>query len=148
MFPVKYIKQSILSLLKDRDKTWALLISSLLMLIVITPLCGWLFQCGCDWPWQGLDSRCNYYQDHANYHCPWCASILVGVLMIGFAVVSGLWFSMREFDFLLKRGSKSAVILRVVLASLVFVFLATVMAGLAANWQDYPLGMGYYVNVK
>jgi len=148
MFSVKYIKQSILSLLKDREKIWTLLLSSLLIFIVITPLCGFLFQCGCDWPWQGLDSRCNYYQSYAVHHCPWCTSMPVGVLMIGFAGVSGLWFSMREFDFLLKREMNSTVILRVVLASLVFVFLTTVMASLATNWQDYPLGIGYYVNVK
>ena len=39
-------------------------------LIIVTPLCGFLFQCGCDWPWSGLDTRCNFYKPVIEHPCP------------------------------------------------------------------------------
>lgn len=30
-------------------------------LIGVTPLCGFMFDCGCDWPWSGLYHHCNFF---------------------------------------------------------------------------------------
>lgn len=49
-------------------------------LIAITPLCGSMFDCGCDWPWHGLHQHCNVFDDHADWKCPWCDSKLAGTL--------------------------------------------------------------------
>jgi len=48
-------------------------------LVLVTPFFGLLFQCGCDWPWSGLDEKCNYYQENSMKKCPWCISIVLGV---------------------------------------------------------------------
>ena len=45
----------------------------IIALIFVTPLCGLIFQCGCDWPWSRLDARCNFYKPEADHQCPWCA---------------------------------------------------------------------------
>jgi hypothetical protein len=34
-------------------------ITVVLALAVVTPLCGLLFDCGCPWPWAGLAAYCN-----------------------------------------------------------------------------------------
>ncbi|KJV06281.1 hypothetical protein [Methylocucumis oryzae] len=42
--------------------------------IFITPLCGWLFSCGCDWPWRGFTQHCNAFIATAPEKCAWCAT--------------------------------------------------------------------------
>jgi hypothetical protein len=59
-------------------------------LIIVTPLCALLFQCGCDWPWSGLDAGCNFYKPGADHQCPWCASMVTGIFSTGLAIISGV----------------------------------------------------------
>jgi hypothetical protein len=49
-------------------------------LIAITPLCGLMFDCGCDWPWSGLYHHCNFFDALAKLKCPWCDSTVAGAL--------------------------------------------------------------------
>jgi hypothetical protein len=49
-------------------------------LIAITPLCGFMFDCGCDWPWHGLHRHCNAFAAHSELKCPWCDDIVAGSL--------------------------------------------------------------------
>ncbi|MEW5056879.1 MAG: hypothetical protein AB1Y25_04590 [Cycloclasticus sp.] len=44
-------------------------------LLLMTPLCGLMFDCGCTWPWEGLDSHCNIHDSTALQQCPWCVSV-------------------------------------------------------------------------
>ena len=37
--------------------------------IAITPLCGLMFDCGCDWPWFGLHHHCNIFEEQAKLKC-------------------------------------------------------------------------------
>lgn len=60
-------------------------------LIVLTPFCGFLFSCGCTWPWEGLHSHCNYFRVDETSPCPWCENKLLGVLSLGSAVLSAIW---------------------------------------------------------
>jgi hypothetical protein len=59
-------------------------------LIVITPFCGLLFDCGCSWPWAGLESNCNFHKEGAAYHCPWCEYPVAGLESALLAVCSGV----------------------------------------------------------
>ncbi len=59
--------------------------------LLLTPLCGSWFSCGCDWPWAGLYIHCNALQAGApEPHCPWCVHPLVAVTAIGFAALIAL----------------------------------------------------------
>jgi hypothetical protein len=59
-------------------------------LIAITPLCGLIFDCGCDWPWNGLHHHCNVFDPDAKLKCPWCDSNVAGTLsMIAVFGLSG-----------------------------------------------------------
>jgi hypothetical protein len=73
------------------------------ILIVITPLCGFLFGCGCAWPWSGLVENCNYFDPFETHPCPFCEHsslsipLLSAIALIGLAVVrSGIF---RVFHF-------------------------------------------------
>jgi hypothetical protein len=53
-------------------------------LTAIAPLCGLMFDCGCDWPWFGLHRHCNIFDALAKLKCPWCDSTVAGTLsMLG-----------------------------------------------------------------
>jgi hypothetical protein len=68
----------------------ALAVVMVFALIAITPLCGLTFDCGCDWPWNGLHHRCNVFDPAAKLKCPWCDSKVAGTLsMIAVFGLSG-----------------------------------------------------------
>ena len=72
------------------------LLTVVVALILITPLCGALFDCGGTWPWAGLESHCNIYKPQIEQPCPWCASIVAGVLSVGLAVLTGFWLATKD----------------------------------------------------
>jgi hypothetical protein len=41
------------------------------LVIFITPLCGWVFDCGCTHLWAGAATHCNIH-DASKPDCPWC----------------------------------------------------------------------------
>jgi len=65
-------------------------------LILITPLCGLLFDCGCTWPWAGLESHCNIHDPNAVHQCPWCVSSIAGAVSVGLAVLMGFLLSIKQ----------------------------------------------------
>ena len=67
------------------------------MLIIVTPLCGLLFQSGCDWPWLGLDAGCNFYKPGAEHQCYWCASMITGLFSTGLAIIGGVLTAMAPY---------------------------------------------------
>jgi len=127
------------SLFDTLKKRWSAMITLMVSLIIVTPLCGFLFQCGCDWPWAGLDSRCNFYKSHSEYKCPWCASIVTGVLSTGGAVVMGVWASIFSSCILISQHPLGEVLKRTVFGLIVFVGVAFLMAMFAAQWQGYSM---------
>ncbi|MGR9100857.1 MAG: hypothetical protein ACU826_09855, partial [Gammaproteobacteria bacterium] len=70
------------------------LVTLLIALAGITPLCGVLFDCGCTWPWMGLDQNCNINDPAARFECPWCASWAAGGLSVGLSTIAGYCASM------------------------------------------------------
>jgi hypothetical protein len=63
----------------------------LIALIVITPLCGLMFDCGCTWPWDGLHRNCNFYEPRAMAKCPWCVSLAAGFTSVVLSICCGVW---------------------------------------------------------
>ena len=126
-------------LLNTQEKKWSAMITLIISLIIVTPLCGFLFQCGCDWPWAGLDSKCNFYKLDAEHKCPWCASIITGLLSTGTAIVAGVWASILSLYHLTRQNPVKEVLVRMVFGLMVFVGVAFLMAMFAAQWQGYPV---------
>jgi hypothetical protein len=57
--------------------------------ILVTPLCGLFFSCGCDWPWNGLFMACDAILNITPPpHCPWCVIPLAATLSIGSGLVA------------------------------------------------------------
>jgi hypothetical protein len=114
-------------------------------LIIVTPLCGLLFQCGCDWPWSGLDVGCNFYKPGADHQCPWCASMMAGIFSTGIAIICGVLTAMAPSLPLAIYRPVNKVALRTLLGLTVFVLMAILTACLAALWQNYSLGVGSFL---
>lgn len=113
--------------------------------IIVTPLCGLLFQCGCDWPWSGLDAGCNFYKPEADHQCPWCASLITGLFSTGLAIISSVLTAMAPSLALAMCRHVNEVAVRTLAGVTVFVLVAILTGGVAALWQDYPLGAGGFL---
>lgn len=136
-------------MISSPEKKLSALITLLISLIVITPLCGLLFQCGCDWPWLGLDSNCNFHKSNEQYHCPWCASMFTGIFSTGLAIMSGVLATSipKKFSTLsfIKNCSRNEIAIRMLSGLSIFFLIAILTASVAAIWQKYPLGLGSYL---
>jgi hypothetical protein len=99
-------------------------------LIIVTPLCGFIFHCGCDWPWSGLDTRCNFYKPAAEHPCPWCASMLTGIASTGSAIIGGALTAMAPSMLLANYCPVYEIALRILVGSTVFVLMAILIADL------------------
>lgn len=106
-------------------------------LIAITPLCGFMFDCGCDWPWGGLHRHCNAFAVHAELKCPWCDDLVAGTLSMLIVFGASGIVSYRAGA---KRASASTRFGTGVLAgALTFHFTSLATATLAALATGYPL---------
>ncbi len=134
-----FLLNQVTRLLNAQEKRVSAIITLIISLIIVTPLCGLIFQCGCDWPWAGLDSFCNFYKFDAEHKCPWCASIIMGVLSTGTAIFAGVWVSILSLWSLTRQNPVKEVLIRIVFGLMVFVAVAFLMAMVAAQWQGYPV---------
>lgn len=121
---------------------WSAINTLVIAVIIITPLCGLLFQCGCDWPWSGLDSHCNFYKPYAQHHCPWCASMTTGVLSTGLAIIAGVLTAIQSQNLLNSGNFATEVSIRTTIGIVVLILIAILSAAIAALLQAYPLGIG------
>jgi hypothetical protein len=120
----------------SKEKRLSALIVLIIELITITPLCGYLFQCGCDWPWLGLDEKCNYHQSHIKQQCPWCVSMVIGTLSTALAIMMGLYASSISMELFPNKHKVKEVLISTLFGLSVFVLTVTVMAIVAASWQN------------
>ena len=141
MILIEFIKAQVRKTIATKEKQWSAISILLIIVIIITPLCGLLFQCGCDWPWLGLDSKCNFYNPHAEHQCPWCVSIISAVLSIGIASILGIYAAINALS-LSNQNTINQIAIRTMSGIMMFVLVATVSASLLAFLQDYPLGIG------
>jgi len=124
----------------SRQKKTAFVFTSVIVLILVTPLCGFLFDCGCTWPWSGLDSRCNFYNHNTIHKCPWCVSLITGWLSVGVSIASGLFVAVSPLPILGDRV-RSESFIRILLGTMTFLCVAIFAGWLAAVQQNYPLGI-------
>ncbi|ORU90576.1 MAG: hypothetical protein A6F71_06325 [Cycloclasticus sp. symbiont of Poecilosclerida sp. M] len=130
-------------------------ITVLVALVLITPLCGLMFDCGCTWPWAGLESHCNIHNPQVVHQCPWCVSTFAGAASVGLAIALGFLASIVKnrsnhtslADMPLPgRALITEVILsamvvmawRVSLGLIVFLIVAVLTGWLSGYVQDYP----------
>ncbi len=71
----------------------SVIITIILALVIITPICGKIFNCGCTWPWFGLDKHCNVHDETQLNQCPWCVSLGLGYLLTIVSLVIGSAFA-------------------------------------------------------
>ncbi|MCF6203395.1 MAG: hypothetical protein L3J59_06940 [Methylococcaceae bacterium] len=143
---IKLVKSELKQLFSSTKKQWSVLITLVATLILISPLCGFLFQCGCDWPWSGLDSDCNYYKPIAKHRCPWCSSMIAGIASSVLAILCGLTAAIISFStfFFIKYLSINEIFFRTLLGISTFFLIAILTASISAMYQNYPLGLGKF----
>ena len=145
MIFMELIKGHIKKAIATKAKRWSAMITLIITLIIVTPFCGFLFQCGCDWPWSGLDARCNYYyKTNAVQQCPWCASMITGIFSTVLAIIASIWTATASLP-LTYQQPVNEVTIRTIFSLMVFLLVAILTAGFAALWQDYSLGIGSYL---
>ena len=124
----------------SRPKKTAVVFTGILLLILVTPLCGFLFDCGCSWPWSGLDSKCNFHKQHTLHTCPWCASWITGWLSVGVSIASGMFVSVSPLP-IVGDGIRNESFIRILLGTITFLSVAIITSWLAAELQNYPFGI-------
>jgi hypothetical protein len=119
----------------------ALAVVAVFALIAITPLCGFMFDCGCDWPWNGLHHHCNVFDADAKLKCPWCDSKVAGSLsmlaVFGVSAAAAWWVSASGA--LAGASARTRFTLGVVTGVLAFHLVSLGTATLAALATGYPL---------
>jgi hypothetical protein len=124
----------------SRQKKSAVVFTSIIVLILVTPLCGFLFDCGCTWPWLGLDSGCNFHQQNTVYKCPWCVSWITGWFSVGVSISSGVFVAVSPLPIVADRVRNESLI-RILLGTMTFLCVAILAGWLAAELKNYPLGI-------
>ncbi len=120
----------------SRQQIIATAVTLVVALIVITPLCGLIFRCGCTWPGLGLDSGCNFYNSKILHKCPWCASLNSGVFSVSLSVFAGLT---AAFKWGYGQTGARGICKRIVIGLTVFFCMAVLAGWIAALLQGYPL---------
>jgi hypothetical protein len=108
-------------------------------LFILTPLCGYIFTCGCHWPWRGLHWACNFYDNKAIHRCPWCTSWFAG----GFSFLFALIAALRTATTCRTKPKQYALMQTTVcylLGMVLFVAIAVICGIVAAHLQNYPMG--------
>ena len=115
------------------------ILTVILALILITPLCGFFFDCGCDWPWAGLHKKCNIYDDKTVSKCPWCLPLFTGILSTGLAIAAGfrVAISRRMGNRMPVNHVSSELFIRLLLGMVAFLLTAAVAAWLASSTQAF-----------
>ena len=98
-------------------------------LIAVTPLCGFMFGCGCDWPWSGLYHQCNFFDALAKLKCPWCNSTVAGGLSMLAVFGASMFVAYRAASV---TGSANARFTIGVLAGVVAFHLVSLATGVLA----------------
>jgi len=125
---------------KLNTKTISAAIVVTIALIYVTPLCGYLFDCGCTWIWAGLEEKCNIHDVNAVHQCPWCSSLFAGYLSVGCSVFAGAWlaFKLKLDDQNNKKIDFKSVMIRSSSGLALFLLVAFFSGWISATVQSYP----------
>ena len=112
------------------EKLLSALIVFIIASIALTPYCGWLFDCGCTWPWAGLDADCNNHKPGTVHKCPWCGNYVKGfistTLTMGCATLITYVLARRGIAQGLLAGGTA------------FLIVGFISAWISASLQGYP----------
>jgi hypothetical protein len=106
-------------------------------LIAVTPLCGFMFGCGCDWPWSGLYHHCNFFDALAKLKCPWCNNVAAGALSMLAVFGASIFAAYRASSVTASNNQRFTIGVLAGAATFHVASLATGM--LAALATGYPL---------
>jgi hypothetical protein len=106
-------------------------------LIAITPLCGFMFDCGCDWPWSGLYHYCNFFDALAKLKCPWCDNVAAGALSMLAVFGASIFVAYRAS--LITASANTRFTIGVLAGALTFHLVSLATGVLAALATGYPL---------
>jgi len=98
--------------------------------IALTPYCGWLFDCGCTWPWAGLDADCNNHKPGTLHKCPWCGNYVKGIISSTLAIGSATLIAYMPI--------KSSFARRMLGGTIAFLVIGFISAWISATLQAYP----------
>lgn len=99
--------------------------------VMLTPLCGWAYRCGCEPIWAGAADHCNVNRA-GEPHCPWCEQPALAAVGTGLTLLA----QVLAFRLLRRRGAGALRAGLVALAVLPPAFAAS--AGLTWLATDYP----------
>ena len=106
-------------------------------LIAVTPFCGFMFDCGCDWPWSGLYHNCNFFDALAKLECPCCNNVAAGAFSMLAVFGASIFVAYRAASV---RASANARFTIGLLAGVVAFHVVSLATGvLAALATGYPL---------
>lgn len=106
-------------------------------LIAVTPFCGLMFGCDCDWPWSGLYHHCNFFEALAKLKCPWCNNVAAGALSMLAVFGASIFAAYRASSVSASANQRFTI---GVLAGAVTFHLVSLATGvLAALATGYPL---------
>jgi len=105
--------------------------------ILVTPYCGLLFDCGCTWPWSGLASRCSFFQSEATIVCPWCKYAFAGAASVLLSAASAALVA-AKIGLGTSLSQRSAIIVRILIGTAVFLIVATTAGWITAVATEYP----------
>ncbi len=123
-----------------RAQIAATVLTLALALVVVTPLCGALFRCGCTWPWAGLDRHCNVHDPDDPAHCPWCVHPRVAATT--FAVSATLGVVAAWGLPVARRRPRFALAARTGAGLVVYAFASALGAWWIARAVGYPHFLG------
>lgn len=107
-------------------------------LINITPLCGFLFDCGCTWIWAGQYEHCNIHDVNALHRCPWCSSTIAGFLSVSSSIFAGTWMAFKVGRSDQNKFNINDFAIRSLSGLAVFLLCAFFAGWMSASIQDYP----------
>ncbi|MEN8260796.1 MAG: hypothetical protein ABFS02_09465 [Pseudomonadota bacterium] len=75
--------------MKRLHVSWPALATLVAAVVVVAPLCGALFGCGCTWPWAGFIGNCASLGGPGGRLCPWCELPVTGLVSVVAAIFAG-----------------------------------------------------------
>ena len=108
--------------------------------IMVLPLCGLFFDCGCTWLWTEMDDNCNIHDLEKIHKCPWCQSMISAILSIGLSSIATIWTIYHYRSFSKNHNKPDAVTISIYCISglAAFFVIAFLTAGASAFFQNYP----------
>ena len=125
------------------------------MAVLVTPFCGLMFGCGCDWPWKSLAENCNYFTRQFQAYCPWYDNMPAGIISVGLSMAAGLTLPFTENNGVIRLLHQMALIrdqdrlpdsieiaIRILLGIGCFLFTAAITGWITAIATGYPKFFG------